>query len=71
MQKNMGSFDRTLRIILAIVLGILILTGQLSGIASIILGIIAVVILITGFVGYCPLYAPFKFRTLEKEKSNE
>lgn len=66
MKKNMGSFDRTLRIILAIVVGILILMGKLSGLAAYILGIIAVIFLITGFVGFCPLYAPFKIQTIEK-----
>lgn len=69
MKKNMGSFDRTLRIILAIVVGILIFTNQLSGLAAVILSIIAIIFLITGFVGFCPLYAPFKIQTIEKTRS--
>ncbi|MGQ9819836.1 MAG: YgaP family membrane protein [Candidatus Kapaibacteriales bacterium] len=71
MKKNMGSFDRTLRIILAVVVGILILTSQLSGLAAIILGIIAIIFLITGFVGFCPLYAPFKIQTIGKSNTKE
>jgi len=31
-----------------------------------VLGIFAVVFLLTSFVGFCPLYAPFKLSTLKK-----
>jgi hypothetical protein len=31
MKKNMGALDRTVRILIAIILGILILTGKISG----------------------------------------
>jgi len=51
MKKNMGSFDRTLRIILAIVLALLIAFGQLKGLGAIIFGIIAVIFVITGLIG--------------------
>lgn len=71
MKKNMGSFDRTLRIILAIVVGILILTGELRELTAVILGVIALIFLITGFVGFCPLYASFKIQTMEKGSSKD
>ncbi len=67
MKKNMGSFDRTLRIILAIVLGLLIAFGQLKGLGSIIFGIIAIIFIITGLIGVCPLYYPFKINTARRE----
>ncbi len=63
----MGSFDRTLRIILAIVLGLLIVFGQLKGLGAIIFGIIAVVFIITGLIGVCPLYYPLKINTARRE----
>ncbi|MGB9851526.1 MAG: YgaP family membrane protein [Candidatus Kapaibacteriota bacterium] len=68
MKLNMGSFDRTLRIILAIVLGLLILFRQLTGVGAIIFGIIALIFLITGIIGFCPLYAPFKINTAKGEQ---
>ncbi|MEJ5285668.1 MAG: hypothetical protein CH6_3317 [Candidatus Kapaibacterium sp.] len=68
MKKNMGSFDRTLRIILAIVLVLLIVFKQLTGIAAIIFGIIAVAFLITSIIGVCPIYLPFKINTAKGEQ---
>jgi uncharacterized membrane protein YuzA (DUF378 family) len=68
MKKNMGSFDRTLRIILAIVLALLIAFNQLPGLSGIIFGIIAVIFIITGLIGVCPLYYPFKINTAKGEQ---
>jgi hypothetical protein len=39
---------------------------QLSAVAAIILGILAVVFLATGIVGVCPLYLPFGLSTKMK-----
>lgn len=63
MKKNMGSADRIIRTIIAIVVGILYFTGQITGTAAIILGILAIVFLLTSFVGTCPLYLPFGLST--------
>ncbi len=56
MRKNMHSADRVIRIVLALVIGALYVTGQISGAAALILGFIALIFLVTGFVGTCPLY---------------
>lgn len=66
MKKNMGLMDKGIRILLAVIVGILIFTNTITGILAIILGIFAVVFLLTSFVGFCPLYAPFKLSTLKK-----
>lgn len=63
MKLNMGTTDRVLRFILAVVIAILYFTGQLSGTAALILGIIAIVFLATSLVGFCPLYVPFGLST--------
>jgi Protein of unknown function (DUF2892) len=68
MNKNMGSLDRVIRIILAVLVAILYFTDQISGTAAIILGIFAAAFLLTSFVSFCPLYAPFKFSTIKKSK---
>lgn len=68
MKKNMGSFDRTLRIILAVVLALLIAFNQLTGVAAIIFGIIAIAFIITGIIGFCPIYAPFRINTAKGEQ---
>ncbi len=63
MVKNMGTLDRVVRIVLAVVVAVLYLTGAIGGTAAIILGIIALVFLLTGAVGTCPLYMPFGIST--------
>ena len=68
MTKNMGAADRVLRILLAVVVGILYFTGRIAGTAAIILGVIAIIFLLTSFVGNCPLYSPLKISTRKKEK---
>ena len=66
MKKNMGSMDKGIRILLAVIIAILYFTNQITGVAAIVLGIFAVVFLLTSFVGFCPLYLPFKLSTLKK-----
>ena len=56
MKRNMGIADRVIRGILAIIVAALYFTNQLSPVASIVLGIVAVVFLVTSVVGFCPLY---------------
>ena len=66
MKKNMGLVDRSIRSVLAVVIAILYFTNQISGIAAIVLGLFAVVFLLTSFMSFCPLYAPFKLSTIKK-----
>ncbi len=63
MKKNLGTLDRTIRIVVALAVGVLLLTGTLSGVTGIVLGVVAVVFLLTGAVSFCPLYAMFKWST--------
>ena len=69
MNKNMGTIDRTVRIVAALAVGILILAGTLTGLLAIILGALAVVFVLTSSISFCPLYAPFKFSTRKKEEA--
>jgi len=66
MTKNMGSIDRIIRLSAAIIIALLIGTQVLTGTAAIILGILAVVFVLTSAVSFCPLYVPFKFSTKKK-----
>jgi small-conductance mechanosensitive channel len=71
MRKNMGIVDRIIRILLAILVAVLYFTNQISGTAAIILGIIAIIFLLTSLVGFCPLYVPFKISTRRKKISSK
>ncbi|MGB3777930.1 MAG: DUF2892 domain-containing protein [Tunicatimonas sp.] len=63
MKKNMGMTDRIIRITVAVAVGVLILTGTISGVWAIVLGGIAGVFLLTSFVSFCPLYRIFGMNT--------
>lgn len=66
MKKNMGSIDRIVRTILAIVFIVLYFTGTVTGVLGIILLVLAAIFLITSAISFCPLYTLFKFSTLKK-----
>jgi hypothetical protein len=66
MKKNMGSADRVIRVLLAIIFAVIIFTDNVSGLSAIILGVLAVVFLGTALIGSCPLYLPFNISTRSK-----
>jgi hypothetical protein len=68
MKKNMGTADRLIRFLLAVVVGILYFTHQITGTAAIILGILAIVFLLTSLVGFCPLYVPLRLSTRKRSE---
>jgi len=67
MKKNMSIADKVIRVLFAVIIATLYFTDQITGIAAIVLGIFAVILLLTSLMGFCPLYAPFKISTLKKE----
>jgi Inner membrane protein YgaP-like, transmembrane domain len=66
MKKNLGSIDRAVRTILALALAYLIFNGSIAGTLAVILGVVAVLLLVTSAVSFCPVYLPFKISTLKK-----
>jgi hypothetical protein len=68
MKANMGSIDRVVRIIIAIVVGILYYQGIISGTVGLILMAVAVIFLATSFISFCPLYWPFGLSTKKKKE---
>lgn len=61
--QNMGTVDRIIRVVLALIFIALYFSGFVSGILGTILLILAVVFILTSAVAFCPLYAPFKIST--------
>jgi hypothetical protein len=68
MKKNMGTTDKAIRILIAVVIGVLYFTNTISGTLAIVLGILAVVFLLTSFINFCPLYLPFGINTSKTKK---
>ncbi|HQE11369.1 MAG TPA: DUF2892 domain-containing protein [Flavipsychrobacter sp.] len=57
MKKNVGTIDRYIRILFAIVVVILYYTKQIEGTTAIVAGIVAMIMLATSFLNFCPIYA--------------
>lgn len=68
MKRNMGTVDRAIRAILAITVGVLFYFNQITGTAAIILGVLALIFLVTSIIGFCPLYVPFHWKTCREGK---
>lgn len=63
MNKNMGTTDRIVRTILAIVMAALYFTGTVTGTLGIVMLILALVFIATSIIGFCPLYLPLGLST--------
>lgn len=66
MKKNMGLADRIIRLAVVVLIAVLYFTGVLNLAWTIILGVVALIFLVTGLVGTCPLYMPFGISTRKK-----
>ena len=71
MKKNMGTTDRTIRIVLAVLFAVLYFTGVVKGILGIVLLVLAVIFVLTSFISFCPLYVPFGWKTTGKKADQE
>ncbi|WP_333908741.1 YgaP family membrane protein [Marinigracilibium pacificum] len=59
----MGTTDRVIRTIIAIVIAVLYFTNVISGTIGIVLIALAGIFLLTSLISFCPLYAPFGVST--------
>lgn len=63
MKNNMSNLDRIVRSVIALVFGVLIFGKIITGTLAIVLGVVAVVFLLTSLLGFCPLYSILKIST--------
>ena len=66
MKTNESNIDRIIRAVAGVVLLYLGFGGVLGSTLGVVADVLGVVLLFTGAVGFCPLYAMFKFSTLNK-----
>lgn len=66
MKANMGTADKTIRILLAALVLVLYFTNVISGLTAIILLVFAGIFILTSFISFCPLYYPFGISTRKK-----
>ncbi|PBQ30688.1 hypothetical protein CNR22_02500 [Sphingobacteriaceae bacterium] len=67
MKKNMGTADKIIRILVALVIIALYYTGTITGTIAIIGLILSGIFIVTSFISFCPLYLPFGISTRKKE----
>lgn len=67
MKPNMGTVDKVVRILVALVIAVLYFTNQISGVTAIVLLVVAAAFIITSFMSFCPMYVPFGISTRKKE----
>jgi DUF2892 family protein len=70
MKKNMGSEDKMIRVIIAVVIGILYYAGIITGTLGIVALVLAGVFVATSLVSFCPAYAPFGLSTCRNKQAD-
>ena len=68
MQANVGSIDRAIRYLLVLVIVLLFASSRVHGVLAVVLGIVGLMLLITAFIRYCPLYPLLRISTVKKQK---
>lgn len=63
MTINESTIDRGIRIVVGLLLLVLGFGGYVTGTAGTVLKVLGFIPLLTGLIGFCPLYTLFKFKT--------
>ena len=63
MTKNMGSADRLVRLIVAVLVAVLYYNGTIAGTLGIVLLVLAGIFVLTSLVSFCPLNKPLGINT--------
>lgn len=66
MKTNMGTLDRIIRIVVAVVFTILFITQTVTGAAGIAMILAGGIFMATSFLGFCPLYTLFGINSCRK-----
>ena len=67
MKKNMGTIDKVIRILVAVVIAVLYFVHVLSGTLAIVLLVLAGIFILTSFISFCPLYTLVGINTGKKK----
>ena len=66
MKTNMGSADRIIRILVAVIIIILYFTNIISGTLAVVLLVVAGIFIVTSLINFCPLYSLFGIKICKK-----
>ncbi len=70
MNFNIGTFDRIVRLVIAVAIVVPYFLKFIHGTAAVIFGIIAGICIISGLIGWSPVYALFGISTNKSRKTH-
>ena len=68
MKKNIGMVDKTVRIALAALAVVLYFLGVVKGTLALVMLIIAIILVVTSLINFCPIWALFGWSTDKKKE---
>ncbi|MFK5973482.1 MAG: DUF2892 domain-containing protein [Flavobacteriaceae bacterium] len=68
MKKNMGSTDKIVRVLLAVVVALLVYFEVVQGTLAYVLMAVSAIFVLTSLVSFCPLYGIFGLNTCKTKK---
>jgi len=71
MKKNVGKLDKMIRLLAALLMAVLVITGLVKGAVAVILVIAAVILLVTSLTGFCGLYTLLGMSTCPVKSKSE
>ncbi len=71
MKKNIGSTDRYIRLGIAFLIAILYFTGVLTGTMAMVFGFIALIMVITALLNFCPIFSLLGISSVKKEDNQK
>ncbi len=66
MKANVGMADKVVRILAAVAIGILYFTNVITGTTAIVLLVVAIILVLTSLISFCPLYYLLGIKTRKK-----
>ena len=70
MKANMGTLDKSVRVLIALVVIALYFTGVIGGTLAIVLLVVSGIFILTSLVSFCPLYLPLGISTKGKKSES-
>lgn len=67
MKKNLGTADKIIRVLVAVIIAILYFTGVVTGTLGIILMVLSIVFVLTSLVSVCPIYLALGLSSAKKK----
>ncbi len=68
MERNLGILDKTIRIMLAVLVAALYYSEMIPQSMALIVFLPAAILLLTGFAGFCPFYTAFGMSSCKRRR---